>query len=137
MDFETRNITLNHAAMLAGWATPAVSNTHSGHESRAAKTDRINLNDQVLLAGWQTPTASAGIGAGPTTARTRHGRPVDRTFERLDYTAEQGLIGSTAAMDGGGRLNPDLARWLMRLPPVWSSCAVTAMPSTRKRSPNS
>jgi hypothetical protein len=31
------------------------------------------------------------------------------------------LIGSSAGTDAGGQLNPELPRWLMRLPPEWAS----------------
>lgn len=41
--------------------------------------------------------------------------------------------GSIAPMDSAAQLNPDYARWLMRIPREWSACAPTAMPSTRKR----
>jgi hypothetical protein len=47
------------------------------------------------------------------------------------------LIGSSAAMESGGQLNPAHPRWLMGLPPVWDDCAVMAMqslPKQRKRS---
>jgi hypothetical protein len=45
-------------------------------------------------------------------------------------------IGSHAATDAPGQLNPAHSRWLMGLPPVFCACAVTATQSTRKSRPS-
>lgn len=51
-DFQTDNITLNHAAVLAGWNSPTATDDQ-GHGFR---TDgRAKLPGQAKLAGWPTP----------------------------------------------------------------------------------
>lgn len=93
---------------------------------------------------WPAPTANDYKGSGETVIR-KDGK--DRTFDRLDYSTEQGmkitqpiritasgqmLTGSDAGMENSGQLNPAHSRWLMGYPPEWDDCAVMAMPSSRK-----
>ena len=47
-------------------------------------------------------------------------------------TSGQTAIGSPAATENHGQLNPAHSRWLMGLPPEWDACAPTATPSSRK-----
>jgi len=42
------------------------------------------------------------------------------------------VIGSPAATEKPGQLNPAHSRWLMGYPPEWDACAPTVIPSSRK-----
>jgi len=61
-EFTTRNITLNHAAALAGWNTP-MARDHKGDPEAPRQKGRA-LPYQAAMAGWQTPAASDGGRAG-------------------------------------------------------------------------
>ena len=124
---------------LGSWPTPTtpsggqsvpLGTTASGRRPDGSKAT-VTLEMVARVSAWPTPTASDFKGSGPTVIR-KDGK--DRTFDRLDYSTEQGLIGSSEQTAGGARLNPALARSLMRIPPVWDSCSVTATASTLKSS---
>ena len=117
---------------------------------RAASAHRTKESGSSLVrTNWPTPTANDYKGSGETVIR-KDGK--DRTFDRLDYSTEQGmkitqpiritasgqmLTGSDAWMESSGQLNPAHSRWLMGFPPEWDACAVMAMPSSRKSQRNS
>jgi len=129
----------------SGWPTPTtpsggqsvpLGTTASGLRPDGSKAT-VTLENVVQMSGWHTPTLRD--------FRTPHSASLDERGwkskgESLgNQVIHEGpaLTGSSAEMARIGRLNPAHARWLMRLPPVWDDCGITAMPSTRKRRPTS
>jgi hypothetical protein len=119
-DGQMRDDTVPRVAWIAGWPTPTVNNAANSViaslETAQKEAERKGWNNSLAV------TAFAAIVDGPA---------------RLTVSGEM-LIGSSAAMESGGQLNPAHSRWLMGLPPEWDDCAVTAMPSLpRSRKPSS
>jgi len=143
-------------ANLAGWPTPTAALAEKGVRSfegglaEAMRSTGPDLAASVCLTGWAAPTARDWISpfAGQewleSRAQMKTGKPLsEQVFTlvpqgpaRLTATGHL-LTGSLAGTASGGRLSPAHSRWLMGLPPEWSSCAATAMDSwlpPRKRS---
>jgi len=114
-DHRAKNVTLNHAAVLAHYPTPQARDYFPAHtpEYIAAKKRQghgmANLNDVVQQV------------TGPA---------------RLTASGEW-LIGYHAETESGGQLNPAHSRRLMGLPPVWDACAPTETPSSRRKQSSS
>jgi hypothetical protein len=72
-EFTTPNITLNHAAVLAGWGTPNASAPGGTPEQALARKVGLpcgqsvtTLDHQVQLAGWPTPRAADTVNTNQT-----------------------------------------------------------------------
>ena len=129
--------------LLKTWPTPKASDARGSGGARPTKINE-ELPNAAAMAGWPAPRSADGAKNVRTEAAAlseiqRKGSPQDLCMAALiagparsTATGEM-LTGSAAETSAGGRLNPELARWLMAFPPEWSNCAPTETPSVLKR----
>jgi hypothetical protein len=99
-DFTTKNLTLNHGAVLTGWPTPRAADGSKGVDPTA---DTLRGTDLPTTASW-----AAGIAVpGPA---------------RLTATGKL-LTGLHAETADGGLLSPAHSRWLMGYHAAWDRAA--------------
>ena len=132
--------TVSRIAALTSWPTPKVSDDNISRrspESMERWRNRPNagseLAEKAELASW--PTASARDWRDTPGMSETGTNPDGSTRSRLDQlprVAGLTAIGSLAATEKPGQLNPAHSRWLMGYPAEWDACAPTAMPSSRK-----
>ena len=137
---------LRDFAQLAGWPTPSATNadksvrSQEGAEAEAERKGWANdlATAALSVAGWPTPMAGTpaqnGNNPAGNTDSSRQTTALCLSDQPMRLCSDGTLlIGSTAGMASGGRLNPAHSRWLMRLPAEWDACAPTETASTLKR----
>ena len=99
----------------------------------SAGVGKRELPNVVKWVGWPT-TSTRDYKGGYRGGRMRNNKISTDTLDvAAQLTSGQTAIGSPAATENHGQLNPAHSRWLMGLPPAWDACAPTATPSSRKQ----
>lgn len=115
-----RSNDLDDAAHLPIGPWPSPTTSTGGAEPEGATGRKL-----VAIAGWMTPKASDG----ESNSRKTKNRPVEKsTHLPTQARVATGTMGSgsCAPTEKLAVLNPELCRWLMGYPPVWSSWIGTA-----------
>jgi len=129
---------------LAGWGTPTADEAGGTPEQFLERKRRAvaqgkqlgvsvtALNLQAALASWATPAARDYRHANSRSYAERGGGKKGEQLNNQVVHSGPVPTGSSAAMESGGQLNPDLSRWLCGLPRAWADCAPTVTPSSRR-----
>ena len=117
------------------WPTPqaSVGTNDLNWKATDGRAKPNKMGWAASLTSW--PTASARDWKDTSGMATTGTNPDGSTRSRLDQlprVAGLTAIGSPAATEKPGQLNPAHSRWLMGYPAEWDACAPTAMPSSRK-----
>lgn len=132
-DGSKATVTLEMVAKATAWPTPT-----AGDGNRGAGGDphgpNVTLNMAAALASWATPAMRDYRTPNLESFADRGGLAKGEQLNNQVIHKGPALNGSSAEIASGARLSPDLPRWLLRIPPVWVSCGVSAMESTLRRS---
>jgi site-specific DNA-cytosine methylase len=105
-------------------ATGRQAGASTGIASGSAWLEQLGDSDDTRSQG--RGVSSANNGGGGSSEQS------SRTASALLTDSGKQQIGSPAATEKPGQLNPAHSRWLMGYPPEWDACAPTATPSSRK-----
>lgn len=151
-DMDPKNVTLNHAVMLAGWATPTAAAKVRSEEFSEGLAP--SPHEVLALSGWNTPRATDGSHGGPnqsggalpadaalagwaTPAHRDYRYPNQQNYqdrgggkkgEQLNNQVAHLTPGPTsdsspAPTEKRGVLAPEFSRWLMGFPATWDEAS--------------
>jgi hypothetical protein len=114
---------------LVGWPTPIVGDTTGGPRPPDDKRGPApGLQAAANLTSWPT-TSTRDYKGGYQGGRIRDGKISTDTLDvAAQLTSGLTAIGSPAATENRGQLNPAHSRWLMGLPPEWCILAPSVKP---------
>lgn len=125
----------NGLVTAANLASPRATPRAEDAESSGARHSRGVADTLTAQTALASPRATPTTRDWKDGASTLENTPVNALLGRQVLLTDSGAtsIGSPAATEKRGRLNPAHSRWLQGYPPAWDACGVTAMQSTSKR----
>ena len=129
-----RRRNLDDYVMLASWATPASQEAGGTPEQFLERKRKAVANGAELGVSLTSLSLQAQTAFWSTPRANKWGFP-DAHGSQEGPAIGVPAIGSPAATEKPGQLNPAHSRWLMGYPAEWDACAPTATRSSRKSRP--
>jgi len=128
---------LPNVAKWVGWPTTSTRDYKGGYRGGRMRHNKIStdtLDVAAQLTSLPTPATRDHHAQGAAHNAKAQSSSLATVWEKKapPIIFGQTAIGSPAATEKPGQLNPAHSRWLMGLPPEWDACAPTATPSSRK-----